>query len=111
MNSWVNFDLKFEISDVKYLVKFGGKTFRPAKEARTISGRSSGQISAKFSETSFEMSRLFSKTSFIRRAVLKIFSYLYTARPKSLTLQQLFRSRFLGRGSDEALFSENKGFQ
>ena len=25
----VKFDLKFEISDVQYLVKFGGKTFRP----------------------------------------------------------------------------------
>ena len=35
-------DLKFEISDVKYLVKFGGKTLRPARKAPTISG----QISA-----------------------------------------------------------------
>ena len=43
----------------------GGETFRPA-----ISGRISGQLSAKFSETSFQISRLSSETSFSRRAVL-----------------------------------------
>ena len=67
------FDLKFEISDVKYLVKFGGKTFRPASEAPKISGRISNQFSAKCSETSFQSSRLFSETSFSRRAVLIFF--------------------------------------
>ena len=50
---------EFEISDVKYLVKFGGKTFRPARKAPKISGRISGQLSAKFSETSVQISRLF----------------------------------------------------
>ena len=39
---FVKFDLKFEISDVKSLVKFGGKTFRPARKAPKISGRISG---------------------------------------------------------------------
>ena len=57
----VKFDLKFEISDVKYLVKFGGKTFRPARKARNYSGRISRQISAKFSETSFQISHLLRK--------------------------------------------------
>ena len=66
----VEFDLRFEISDVKNLVKFLGRTFRPARKARKISGRISGQISEKFSETSFQISRLFSETSFSRRAVL-----------------------------------------
>ena len=55
----MKFDLKFEISDVKSLVKFGGKTFRPARKAPKFSGRISGQISAKFSETSFQISHLF----------------------------------------------------
>ena len=55
----VKLDLKFEISDVKYLVKSGGKTFRPARKARKISGRISGQISAKSPETSLQISRLF----------------------------------------------------
>ena len=55
---------------MKYLVKFGGKTFRPAREAPNISGRISEQISAKKSETSFQISRLISETSFRRRAVL-----------------------------------------
>ena len=67
----VKFDLKFEICDVKYRVKFGGKTFRPARTAPKISGRISGQISEKISETSFQISRHFSETSFSRRAVLK----------------------------------------
>ena len=47
------------MSDVKYLVKFGGMTFRPARKAPKILGRISGQISAKFSETPFQISRLF----------------------------------------------------
>ena len=55
----MKFDLKFEISDVKYLVKFWGKTFRPARKAPKISVRISGHISADFSETSFQISRLF----------------------------------------------------
>ena len=53
----LEFDLKFEISDGKNLVKFWGRTFLPARKARKISGRISGrvsdQISEKFSETSF----------------------------------------------------------
>ena len=69
------FDLNFEISDGKNLVKFGGRTFLPAREARKLSGRFSGANfganSEKISETSFQISRLFSETSFSRRAVLK----------------------------------------
>ena len=70
----LEFDLKFEISDGKNLVKFGGRTFLPGRKAREISERISGQISeqisGKISETSFQISRLFSETSFSRRAVL-----------------------------------------
>ena len=70
----LEFDLKFEISDGKNLVKFWGRTFRPARKARKISGRISGQISeqisAKISETSLQISRFFSEISFSRRAVL-----------------------------------------
>ena len=73
----LEFDLKFEISDGKSLVKFGGRTFLPARTAREISERISGQvsekISGKISETSFRISRLFfSETSFSRRAVLTL---------------------------------------
>ena len=65
----LEFDLKFEISDGKKLVKFGGRTFLPAKKAREISERISGQISeqisgqisGQFLETSFQISRLFRK--------------------------------------------------
>ena len=53
----VEFDLKFEISDVKNPVKIGRRTFPPARKARKISGR----ISEKISETSFQISRLFQK--------------------------------------------------
>ena len=71
----LEFDLKFEISDGKNLVKFLGRTFLPAKKAQEISGRISGQISermsGKISETSFQISRLFPETSFSRRAVLR----------------------------------------
>ena len=59
----LEFDLKFEISDKKNLVKFGGRTFLPARKAREISGRISGQIS----ETSFQISRLFLETSLSTR--------------------------------------------
>ena len=56
-------DLKFEISDGKNLVKFGGRTLLPGRKAREISGRISGrtseQLSEKNSETSFHISRLF----------------------------------------------------
>ena len=72
MKFWVKSDLQFEISDVKYLVKSGGKTFRPARKAPKMSVRILGQISAKCSQTSFQISRLFSETSFSRRAVLII---------------------------------------
>ena len=51
----LEFDLKFEISDGKNLVKFGGRTFLPARKARNISE----QISEKISETSFQISQLF----------------------------------------------------
>ena len=53
----LEFDLKFEISDGKNLMKF-------------CSGQISEQISGKISETSFQISRPFSETSFSRRAVL-----------------------------------------
>ena len=63
MNFDLDFDLKFEISGGKTLVKFGGRTFLPARKAWEISGRISGQISdqisEKISETSFQISRLF----------------------------------------------------
>ena len=65
----LEFDLKFEISDGKNLVKFLGRTFLPARKARKNSGQISEQISEKVSETSVQISRLFSKTSFSRRAV------------------------------------------
>ena len=45
----LEFDLKFEISDGKTLVKFGGRTFLPARKAREISERISGQISEQIS--------------------------------------------------------------
>ena len=41
----LEFDLKFEISDGKNPVKFGGRTFLPARKAPEISERTSGQIS------------------------------------------------------------------
>ena len=60
----LEFDLKFEISGGKNLVKFGGRTFLPARKAREISGRISGPISEQISEqisekTSFQIWRLF----------------------------------------------------
>ena len=59
----LEFDLKFEISDGKNLVKFGGRTFLPARKAReiseTISGQIPEQISGRVSETSFQISRFF----------------------------------------------------
>ena len=62
---FLEFDLNFEISDGKNLVKFLGRTFLPARKAKKISGRISGQISdqisEKISETSFQISRLFRK--------------------------------------------------
>ena len=54
---------------------FGGRTFRPARKApetsERISGQISEQISGNISETSFQISRLFSETSFSRRAALR----------------------------------------
>ena len=67
----LEFDLKFEISDGKNLVKFFGRTFPPARKARKISGQIMDQISEKISETSFQISQLFSEISFSRRAVLR----------------------------------------
>ena len=46
----LEFDLKFEISDGKNLVKFGGWTFLPARKARKILGRISGRVSEQISE-------------------------------------------------------------
>ena len=64
-------NLKFKIFDGKNLVKFWGRTFLPAKEAQKFSGRFSGRISEQISEKiSFQFLRLFSETSFSRRAVL-----------------------------------------
>ena len=40
----VTFDLDHEISDVKYLVKFGGRTFWPTRQAPTFSGQFSANI-------------------------------------------------------------------
>ena len=51
--------MKFEISDVKYLVKFGAKTFDLPGKHKKLRGRIPGQSSAKFSEASFQSSRLF----------------------------------------------------
>ena len=72
----LEFDLKFEISDGKNLVKFGRRTFLPARKAREISDRISGQnFGARFREnfgTSFQISRFFSETLFSRRAVLTV---------------------------------------
>ena len=65
----LEFDLKSEISDGKNLMKFWGRTFRPARKAQKIRG----EVRGKFSETSFQISRLFSETSFSRRAVLTNF--------------------------------------
>ena len=79
----LEFNLQFEISDGKNLVKFLGRTFLHARKARNISGRISGQISEqiseKISETSFQISRLFSETSFSRRAVLNVFDDILTS--------------------------------
>ena len=44
----LEFDLKFEISDGKNLVKFGGKTFLPARKARKIRGEFQGKFRSKF---------------------------------------------------------------
>ena len=66
----LEFDLKSEISDGKNLVKFGGRTVLPARKAQELSGRISGQISEQMTErvleTSFQILRLFSETSFSR---------------------------------------------
>ena len=70
----LEFDLQFKISDGENRVKFWGRTSLPARKARNISGRISEQISEriseKISETLFPIWRLFSETSFSRRAVL-----------------------------------------
>ena len=71
----LEFDLKFEISDGKNLVRFEGRTFRPARKGRKFRGKFRGeiseQVSEKISQSSFQISRLFSETSFSRRAVLR----------------------------------------
>ena len=69
----MKFDLKFEIADVKNLVKILGETFLLAKQVLEISDRISEQISGKFSGTLFQISCLFSEPSFSRRAVLTIY--------------------------------------
>ena len=46
---------------MKDLVKFWGGTFLHTRKAREILGQLSGRISEKFSETSFQISRLFSE--------------------------------------------------
>ena len=103
----LEFDLKFEISDGKNLVKFLGRTFLPARKARKISGRISGQISdqisEKISETSFQISRLFSETSFSRRAVLKDFQSLTCRNFDQLATRTL--TRMLMCFEDSSLFS------
>ena len=67
------FDLKFEISDGKNVVKFGGRTFLPAGKAQEISGRFSGQISeqisGKFLATLFQVFATFLETYGQRRGV------------------------------------------
>ena len=69
----LEFDLKFEISDGKQLVKFWGRTFRPARKAQKFRREFNfgANFRANFGEnfgTSFQISRLFSETSFSRRA-------------------------------------------
>ena len=91
----LEFDFKFEISDGKNLVKFGGRAFLPARRARKISGQISGKISEKISETSFQISRLFSETSFSRRAVpIQCVNLNGRSRPIQSTFSQLSVSLF-----------------
>ena len=47
----LEFDLKFEISDGKNLVKFGWRTFLPARRAPKISGRIRSKLRRKFRRT------------------------------------------------------------
>ena len=67
----LEFDLKFEISDGRNLVKFERRTFLPARKAREISERISEQISGKISgkilESSFQISRLFFFGNFVQQ--------------------------------------------
>ena len=83
---YLAFDLKFEISDGKNLVKLWGRTFLPAREAREMSERISGhiseQLSGNISETSSQILRLSSETSFSRRAVLTLCPLVTTIRAK-----------------------------
>ena len=64
----VKFDLKFEIS-CEISGEIWGQDFSTCKHQKN-SGRISRRISAKFSQTSFQISRLLLETSFSRRAVL-----------------------------------------
>ena len=48
MKFYLEFDLKFEISDGKNLVKLGGRTFLPARKARKFQGRFRGKFRSKF---------------------------------------------------------------
>ena len=69
----LEFDLKFEISDGNNLVKFGGRTFLPARKARESSGgkhgKFRGELWGKFRSKpqALQISRLFLETSFSRR--------------------------------------------
>ena len=71
VNFWVKSDLKFEISDGKYLLKLLGEDFSTCHESTRNFGPNFG---AKFgetnTETSLQIARLFSETSFGRRALL-----------------------------------------
>ena len=61
----LEFDLKFEISDEKNLVKFGGRIFLPARKAQKNSERIlvqiSEQISGKFRKLRFKFRDFFRK--------------------------------------------------
>ena len=78
--------MKFEISDGKHLVKFWGRTFQPSRKARKNSGRISEQISEKISETSFQISRLFSETSFSQKGGANALEHTLDLRSRRFAL-------------------------
>ena len=66
----LEFDLKIESSNGKNLVKFGGRTFLPARKFR---GEFRGEFRRKFRKLRFKFRVFFSETSFSRRAVLNYY--------------------------------------
>ena len=62
----VDFDLKFEIYGVKYLVKFGGRTLPPARKPPKISGEFRGRFRQNFQKLRFEF-RVFFFGNFVQQ--------------------------------------------